>query len=172
MEKFGSAFSIVLIAILVPWIIKRLPYFKQPDVVARKALKAKLPTWVRQTETLILLIFACALTVLFFQIEQYVHEVIHPQSQFLNPRGPTSSLDFFFLMIEALAPCMLALPLSMILANVVAWSIPAIRNVENSLMAEGVAGYNWKDLNMGLLKFAAIVVPISLVAAFISLRNL
>ena len=82
MERFGSALSIILISILVPWIIKRLPYFQQPDVVARKALKAKLPKWVRQTEGLVLLIVVGALTVFFFQSEQYVHEVIHPNRSF------------------------------------------------------------------------------------------
>jgi hypothetical protein len=38
-------------------------------------------------------------------------------------------------------------------------------------MAQNVAGYNWIDLNMGLIKAAVVMVPASVILALISLMK-
>jgi hypothetical protein len=38
-------------------------------------------------------------------------------------------------------------------------------------MARGVPGYTFKDLNLGLLKFAAVSVPTAIVLAILSLMR-
>jgi hypothetical protein len=171
MGNLGSLFSIILTALVVPWVVHRLPYFSRPDILARRAVRAKLPAWASLTEMVFLVASVLALTVLFFKMELYVHQFFHPELEFLRSPRATFSLDSLFMAIETLAPLMAALPLGMILANLVSWSISPIRNVENKIMAEGVAGYTWKDLNMGLVRGAAVMVPVSIVTAFISLRR-
>ena len=169
MENLGSFITTVLTAILVPWVVRRLPYFKRPDVAARRAVRAKLPAWASLAELVFVVVSEIVLIVWFFQIERYVHQVFHPESQFIGPLQATFSLVSLFRVIEIIAPLTAALPLGLILANVISWSIPPIRHAENKIMAEGVAGYNWTDANMGLVRLAAIVVPVSVIAAFISL---
>jgi hypothetical protein len=81
-------------------------------------------------------------------------------------------LDSSFAWIEVIAPMAAALPLGMILANLISWSVPAIRKAEDTIMAEGVPGYNWKALNVGLIKAAAVMTPVSIILALISLSRL
>jgi hypothetical protein len=63
----------------------------------------------------------------------------------------------------------MALPLGMLLANFMSWLVPPIRNIENKLMAEGVPGYTWHDLNFGLIKFSLVAIPVCVILAVISL---
>jgi len=170
MENIASLLGILLTVILVPLVIRNIPYFKRPDVLARRAVKAKLPGWVPITEMLFLAISEVALISLFFQIEIYLHGIFHPGSRFIDSQTNLNfSFDSLFAGIEAFAPIVAALPLGMILANLISWSIPPIRKAENKIMGEGVPGYNWKDINMGLIKLAVVMIPVSMILAFISL---
>ena len=169
MKNLGSFLTIVLSAILIPWVIRRVPHLKRPDVAARRAVRAKLPKWVSLTELVFVVASEIGLILWFFEIEQHFHQVFHPESEFIGQLPATFSLIWVFRVIEIFAPMAAAVPLGLILANVVSWLIPPIRQAENKIMAEGVAGYNWTDANMGLVRLAAIVVPVSVIAAFISL---
>jgi len=168
----ASFLGIALTAALVPWIIRRIPYFNRTDVLARRAAKGRLPGWVSIAEFFFLVVSEIALILLFYSTEAYFHRIFHPELPFLPPLQPRLSFDLVFWLIEVLAPLIAALPLGMILANLISWSIPSIRNAENKIMGEGVPGYTWRDANIGLLKAAAMVVPMSVIFVSISLLRL
>jgi hypothetical protein len=84
----------------------------------------------------------------------------------------TISADLIFWMIQLFAPALIALPLGMILGNLISWLIPPIRNIEYKIIAEGIPGYNWHDLNFGLIKFSLIISPICVILIAISLIQL
>jgi hypothetical protein len=174
MGILASLISVAFTVVLVPWIVYRVPYFRSPDVRARRAAKTRLPGWVTLIEGLILLVSETALIYVFFQIESFAYRFLHPGSVSMASRWPQTnslSLSFFFELIELFAPAAAALPLGMILANFVSWSIPPIRRAEGAIMAENAPGYSWIDLNIGLVKTAAIMVPVSLILSFISLMR-
>jgi len=159
----------VLTIISVPWLLSRIPYFNRSDVVARRNVKAKLPGWVSFAEFVFFGASTAMLSIFFFMLEKHVHQVFYPNRKFLSSINPSFSTDSIFLFIQALTPVILALPLSMLLANLISWLIPPIRNAENGVMAEGVAGYTWHELNRGLIKATLIMVPVCLILVSISL---
>jgi hypothetical protein len=168
----ASFLGMALTAALVPWIIHRIPYFNRTDVLARRAAKARLPVWVSFAEFFLFVVSELAFIFLFFSTEAYFHQVLHPGSAFLSPQQPKLSFDLAFWLIQALAPLIAALPPGMVVANLISWSIRAIRSAENEIMNEGVPSYTWRDANVGLLKATAIMVPISIVIGSISLFRL
>ena len=123
-------------------------------------------------ELFFLAISELALVSLLYFTEASVHRVLHPELPFLPPMKPVFSFDLVFWMIQALAPLTAALPAGMIVANLISRSIPGIRRAENGIMAEGVPDYSWTDLNISLLKAAAIAVPVSVILAVISMTRL
>ena len=171
MGNLGSLITIPLTIIFVPWALRRMPYFRRPDVVARRALKAQLPGWVSLVELLFFGVSIAALTVLFFSIERRAHRSLHQGGNILAVAPPASSVDFIFWLIQILAPVMMAIPLGGLLANFMSRLIPPIRNAENKLMAEGVPGYTWHDLNYGLIKFSLVILPVSIILIVISLMR-
>lgn len=168
----ASFLAIALTAVLIPWIVRRIPYFNRTDVLARRAAKSRLPGWVSIAEFFFLAVSEIVLILLFYSTEAYFHRIIHPELAFLPPQQPTLSFDLVFWLIQVLAPLMAALPLGMILANLISWSIPSIRNAENKIMREYGPGYTRRAMNIGLLKAAAIMVPMSVIFASISLLRL
>lgn len=172
LRRLASFSAIALTVLLVPWVIHHIPYFNRSDVSARRVAKGRLPRWVSITELLFLGTSEIALIGLFYLSEASVHRVFHPGLAFLPAVQARLSFDLVFWLIQALAPPMAALPLGMILANLMAWSIPSIRKAENKIIDEGAPGYTWADLNMGLLKAAAITVPASVILALISMMRL
>jgi hypothetical protein len=127
-------------------------YFRQPDVVARRVVKAQLPGWVSLVEMIFFGVSVGALTVLFFSIQRHAHQARHEGRDILASAPPVSSVYFIFWLIQTLVPVIMALPLAGLLANFMSWLIPPIRNIGNKLMAEGVPGFTWHDLNFGLIK--------------------
>jgi hypothetical protein len=163
-----ASLGIVLTIVLVPWVIRHLPYFNRADVLARRAAKAGLPGWVSVMELLFLATSAIGLLYLFYSTEALLHGAFHPELAFLPSVRASFSFSLVFWLIHALAPVAAALPLAMILANLISHSIPSIREAENRVIAENVPGYTWAELNMGLLRAAAIIVPVSVILAVIS----
>ena len=172
MATAASLLGIALTATLVPWIVRRIPYFQRTDVLERRRAKARRPGWVSTLEFLFLTVSEIVLIVPFYLIEVHFHRVLHPGSPFLPPQEPRLSLDLAFWLIQLFSPLMAALPLGMILANLLSWSIKPLREAENEIMGKGVPGYTWRELNVGLLKTAAIMVPMSVIFAFLSLLRL
>jgi hypothetical protein len=172
MGNLSSLIAMTLTAILVPLVARRIPYFKRPAVVARRAAKAQLPGWVSIAELIFLLVSEAVLIIPFYLIERYAHQALHPGRNFLAPMQPSFSADLIFWLIQALAPLIMTLPLGMLLANLISWSIPPIRNVENIIIEEGVPGYNWHDLNFGLIRYSLIASPICVILTVISLIQL
>jgi hypothetical protein len=172
MGNFGSLVSIALMAILVPLVLSKLPYFRRPDVAARRAARAQLPGWVSLVELFFFGASEVVLIVLFFLTENYAHRVLHQGRNILGSIQPDSSADLIFWLIQVLGPVIMALPLSMLLANLISWLIPPIRNIENNLIAEGAPGYTWHDLNFGLIKFSLVSSPICVILAAVSLMRL
>lgn len=166
-----SLLSMILTIIFVPWLLSRIPYFKRSDVVARRVAKAKLPGWVSLAEFLLFGASAGFLSILFFILEEHTHQAFYPNRRFLSSINPSFSTDSIFLFIQAGTPVILALPLSMLFANFVSWLIPPMRNAENKIMAEGVPGYSWHELNRGLIKATLIMAPVCLILVLISLIN-
>jgi hypothetical protein len=169
MGNLGSLIAIPLTIILVPWVLHRMPYFRRPDVVARRAFKARLPGWMSLVEMIFFAVSVCGLVLFFFSIERRAHHILHQGRNILAIAPPAYSIDFIFWLIQMLAPVVMALPLSMLVANLMSWLTPAIRNKENELMAEGVPGYTWHELNFGLIKFSLVATPVCLILAAISL---
>lgn len=113
--------------------------------------------------------FEGVLIILFFLIEVHAHKALHQGKNLLGSAPPAFSLGFVFWLIQICAPVMTALPLGMLLANLMSWLLPPIRNKEVEIMAKGVPGYTWHDLNYGLIKFSLVTCPICLILAAISL---
>lgn len=169
MGNLGSLITIPLTIILVPWVLRRMPYFRRPEVVARRVAKAQLPGWVSLVEMTFLGVSIGALIVPFFVIERHAHQALHQGRNMLSPAPPASSIGFIFWLIQILAPVIMVLPLGMLLANFRSWMIPPIRNIENKIMADGVSGYTWHDLNYGLIKFSLGASPVCVILTAISL---
>ena len=172
MENLVSLITIPLTIILVPLVLRRMPYFRRPDVVARRAAKAQLPGWVSLTEFIFVVVAQGVLISLFFIIEIHAHRAFHKGSNILHFAPSVTSVDFIFWMIQLLAPVIMALPLGMLLANLASWLIPPIRNIENRIMAQGVPGYTWRDANYGLIKVSLMALPVCLILAAISLMRI
>jgi len=171
MGNLGSLIAIPLTIILVPLILRRMPYFRRPDVVARRVAKAQLPGWVSLVEMIFLGAFEGVLIILFFLIEAHVHQALHQGKNLFGSAPQASSFSFVFWLIQICVPLMMALPLGMLMANLMSWLIPPIRNIENEIMAKGVPGYTWHDANYGLIKFSLVTCPICLILAAISLMR-
>ncbi len=171
MGNFGSLLTIPLTIIIVPWIVRRMPYFRRPDVVARQAAKAKLPGWVRLAELLFFCISEIVLAVLFFSIEMKVHRALRQGANILSIAPKATSADLVFWLIQILAPVIMVIPLGLLLANLMSWLVPAIRDAENKIMADGAPGYTWHDLNYGLIKFSLIASSVCLILMAISLAR-
>jgi hypothetical protein len=172
MANIGSFFTMALTIVLVPLVIGKVPYFRRREVVARRVAKARLPGWVSLLELLFFAALLVALVPLFFWLENYSHRAFHHGRNMVWAIQPSFSFVLVFFLIQALAPVIIALPLGMLLANLLSWLIPPIRNRENGMMAEGVPGYTWHELNFGLIKFSAFVLPICIILVVISLMNL
>lgn len=172
MGNFSSLVSIALTTILVPLVLTRLPYFRRPDVAARRVAKAQLPGWVQLVELFFFGASEVILISLFFCIEVYAHRVLHQGRNILGSIQSDLSADTIFWLIQILGPVIMALPLGMLLANLISWLIPPIRNAENKVMAEGVPGYTWHDGNFGLIKFSLVSSPICVILAAVSLMRL
>jgi hypothetical protein len=172
MGNFGSFIAIALTGILVPLIVGRIPYLNRKDVAARQAAKAQLPGWVSLIEFSLLAISVAVLTYSFFRIENYTHQVFHHGQNLLGTIELGFSFDSFFFLILALAPVIMALPLSMLLANFISWQIRPIRNIEDKIMSEGVPGYTWHDLNFRLIKASLISAPVCIIIALVSVIRL
>jgi len=174
MGNLSSLASMALTLVLVPWIVRSIPYFRRPDVLARRAAKRQLPGWVTFVEGVFLLASEAVLIYTFFQIESYAFGLLHPGSTSMAshwPRALSLSSNSLFCLVELFSPAAAALPLGMILANFISWSILPVRKAEWVVMAQNVAGYNWIDLNMGLIKAAVVMVPASVILALISLMK-
>jgi hypothetical protein len=169
MGNFGSLITIQLTIILVPSVLHRMPYFRRPAVVARRVAKAQLPGWVPLVEMIFFGISEGVLFYLFFLIERYAHQALHEGKGILGSAPPTTSVGFIFWLIQIPAPLTMVLPLGMLLANLISWLIPPIRNRENKIMAEGVPGYTWHELNYGLIKFSLVTSPVCVILTVISL---
>jgi hypothetical protein len=167
--NIGSLITISLTIILVPWILGRMPYFRRPDVIARRIAKSQLPGWVSLVELMFFGVSAGLLIVLFFLIERHAHRSLHQGRDMLASAPPASSFDFIFWLIQVLVPLILALPLGMLLANLISWLILPMRRIEDKIMAEGVPGYTWHDLNYGLIKFCLLALPVCAILSVISL---
>lgn len=163
MGNLGSITTMVLTIILVPLVVGRIPYLRRPDVVGRRVAKAQLPGWVTLVELLIFAASEGALVIFFFIIESYAYRTLHHGRSMPGSIQPSLSVDLVFFLIEVSAPVIMALPLGMLLANVISWLIPPIRNAEYKIMAEGVPGYNWRDLNLGLIKASLIISTVCVI---------
>jgi hypothetical protein len=69
MSNLARVLGIALTAVLVPWVIHQIPYFKRADVLARRAAKGRLPGWVLTAELFFLAISEIALVLLFYSTE-------------------------------------------------------------------------------------------------------
>jgi hypothetical protein len=169
MGNLSALITIPLTVIFVPLLLGKMPYFRRPDVVARRAAKAQLPGWVTLVETIFFGVSAGVLVVFFFWIEEHAHRALHQGKNVLSSAPSASSVGFIFWLIQILAPVIMALPLAMLLANFVSWLILPIRNLENKIVTGGVRGYSWHDLNFGLIKFSLMALPVCIVLTTISL---
>jgi len=169
MRNITSLIAMASAMILVPWILHSIPYFTRPHVIARRVAKAKLSGWVSLVELFLFGVLCAGLTTVFFLIEGHAHQALHHGRPILTSIKASYSADLIFWMIEVLTPLMLALPLGMLMANVISWLIPPIRKAEHGIMEEGVPGYKWHDLNYGLIKAALVIWPLCMILDFISL---
>ena len=169
MGNLVSVLTIPLIIFFLPWAIRRMPYFRRPDVRARRAAVARLPGWVRLAELLFFCLSEVTLVALVFSLEMKVHQALHQGRNILQAAPPRLSSDFVFWLIQVVAPIVIVIPMGLLLANSISWLIPAIRKEENVVMAEGVPGYTWHDANYGLIKIAIVVLPVCLLLIAISL---
>jgi hypothetical protein len=169
MEDPGSLITIPLTIILVPLILRHMPYFRRPDVVARRHAKAQLPGWVSLIEMILFGVSVGVLIILFFLIEGHAHQALHQGRNMLGSAPPASSAGFIFWLIQVIAPVIMALPQGMLFANFLSSLLPPIRNIEDEIMAEGVPGYTWHDLNYGLIKLSLVISPVCVVLIAISL---
>jgi hypothetical protein len=171
-ENIGSLIAMSMTIILVPWVLGRMPYFRRPDVVARRIAKSQLPGWVSFLELIFFGVSIGVLIVLFILVEEYAHRSLHQGRDMLASAPPASSFGFIFWLIQILATLILALPLGMLMANLISWLILPIRKIEDKVMAEGVPGYTWHDLNYGLIKFCLLASPVCAILIVISLRQI
>ena len=139
----------ILALVLVIYGISRFQsyYFNRPDVIARRAARAKIPGWLNSLESVTWLsLYMLFIFALIWGISR-INDVLHSGTY-------TPGL--------ALAPVVIAaLPLAMLLSNAIFWAIPYTRRIENRY-AEGVPGASFSEANIGLLKFALIVEPVCL----------
>ena len=147
----------------VLWVVGRFQtwYFSKPDVVARRATRAKLPPTLQMFE---MLVFACWLALflaatygLFF----WVNGMVHPTSSGLSSRTITASWNSVFDFLKLFPEIFISAPLAMILANATAWVFPSIRRME-AKAAEGVPGASFKEATTGLVKLSLVIVPVSI----------
>lgn len=169
MGNLGSLITVLLTIFLVPWAIGRMPYFRRPNVVARRAAKAQLPGWVRLAELFFFCISEVSLAVLLFSVEMKTHRALHQGANILPYAPQVASANFVFWVIQILAPLIMVIPLGLLLANSMSWLIAPIRNIENKIMAQGAAGYTWHDLNYGLIKFSLVASSVCIILMAISL---
>lgn len=169
MGDLGSLLTIPLTIFLVPWFLRRMPYFRRPDVRARRVAKSRLPQWVSVVEMIFFAASEGLLVILCFLIEGRAHQAIHHGRGILASAPSGASFDVIFWFIQILAPVILTLPLSMLLANFLSWSIPPIRNRENEIISMGVPDYTWHDLNFGLIKACLVILPVCLILMAVSL---
>ena len=172
MGNLGSLTAIPLTMILVPLILRRMSYFKRPDVLARRIARAQLPGWVSLLEMIFFGVSAGALIILFFLIETHTHRTLHQGRKLLGSAPPIFSAGFVFWLIQVIAPVIVALPLGMLLANFLSWLILPVRNIEKKLMVEGVPGYTWHELNYGLIKSSLTISPVCVILTAISLTRI
>ena len=171
MANLGSLIAILVTTILVPWLIRKMPYYRRPDVIARRVAKSQLPGWVSLIELMLLGVSECILVIPSFMFENSAHRILHHGTD-LTSYAPQVSMTFVFWLFELMAPIIMVLPLGMLLANSIAWLIRPIRDVENKVMAQGVPGYTWHDLNFGLIKFSLLAAPLCLIVIAISLMRI
>jgi hypothetical protein len=169
MTDFGTLTTIPLTIIVVPLVLSKLPYFRRPQVVARRVAKAKLPSWVSIVELLLFATFLGVGAIASFAIEERAHEFLLHGAKILVTAPSGSPALFVFSLIEILAPVIMVLPSSMLFANGVSWLISPIKKHEDEIMAKGISGYTWHDANLGLIKASLIIVPVCMILAILAL---
>jgi heme/copper-type cytochrome/quinol oxidase subunit 2 len=123
--------------------------------------KSRLPTWVKQVELVFQIVF---LLTIFFGLVfgvSALHVALHRNSA--KPAGISEGLIVLSSLFGALVPAML-------LANLLSWSIPAMRNA-NLVALEGLQNTSFSSANIGLMKLGAVLIPVCTIAAAIAVYD-
>ena len=113
-------------------------------------------------------------TYVLFRIMWEVHTAIYPShaGRLAEFWGKNISLASFASSFLLLIPLFFAsIPIGMILANAIAWLIPAARRTFDR-EAEGVAGASFAEAVSALLKAALVLVPVCLLLSGIGAATL
>lgn len=134
-----------------------IQWFRQrsPEARERAVYKERMPGWLRQTELMLWIAFFLGIFFALLSGLFALNDLVHPSAG--KPKDIVSGIFVFSSMFGALAPAMLA-------ANLVSWLVPAMRRANEKAMT-GLPPASFRQANLGLTRFAGIVVPLCLAAA-------
>ncbi len=118
------------------------------DFRASAEFKAKLPSWVKQFETLT---FAAFRVGFVFGVAWLFFQVVAPPEAAAHARQGAGGVYF------AMGTMLIAIPLAMLCANLLSWLVPAVKTANIRAM-RGLPVSFW-GANRGLLQFGAASIP-------------
>jgi hypothetical protein len=127
------------------------------DYAESRAAKARLPWWVKNVETLMMLAFGYAWGVL-----AYKFYVLLRGSRSTVGAPPAGAPAIYV----GLGMMFILLPMAMLSANAISWTVPLLRNV-NQAAFRGTH-QSFKSANNGLIKFAWFSVPFGMAAILVA----
>jgi hypothetical protein len=131
------------------------------DAAARQLARASLPPWAKFATFLSFAVcFPAVFFTLFFACI-LLHSQLHPETYFGHLPGPGPGFMAF-------ASLFAALPLSLMLANVVLWLIPPLHRAHETAFA-GAPSASFKDGMRQLAIVALFVLPVCAVVAGIGI---
>lgn len=157
-NRFIGLIIIVFTFLLVRWFgrYQKSTLQRSPESQERALFKQRLPGWVKSIEGLT---FLALLPLIFFGLffaSFGAHHLIHPGADWWHP----SYIAGFLLTLPTL---IIAVPMSMIMANIISYLVPPLRKA-NELAMAGLPAASFRQMNRGLILFLAWGAPFCLAA--------
>jgi hypothetical protein len=138
---------------LIFWWRKRR---RTTDYVESRAVKARLPWWVKNIESLVA--FVCGWLLAMATVKIY--------SLLLRPPRSPASLVGAPAVYEVLGIGFVIVPMALLCANAVSWIVPGLRNANRQAFRGTYVSFT--TANSGLIKGASFSVPLGLVMLYIA----
>lgn len=128
---------------------------RSPQARERAIFKARMPGWLKLAEMALWITFWLGSFFALFPALLALHDSIHHSTS--QPDSISSTILLFSALIAVLVPSMLAM-------NFVSWIVPAMRRANEAAMS-GLPAASFRKANLGLVRLAAFLVPLSMAVA-------
>jgi hypothetical protein len=146
----------LLAATLVALLVFRRKRRATVDYAESKAVKERLPAWVKTVELLMLAVFLALLLIIAFALLDRLEAIFHAS---IGLAGASAIYTIFGL-------AFIVLPLGLLCTNALSWLVPFLRDA-NQRAFQGTH-VSFATANRGLLKLACVSTPLGILVIAIA----